>query len=252
LRRAKDFLDAERTRRGHDRVAGHFGIRFEDLSSRVGYYYEAKSRLSHPDCVNGDQGQWLSRNFFETLGGFDEALPFLEDARLSREVAQQGAWVALPGRLVTSARRFRAEGLFRRQTINALIRNFDALGRDSFFRGALALYREQKDAERLALGPFLALAHGETRASWFSTWGETGRYVRGNAWQLAFALDCRRNFQAGFYPGDGPTPTAERFQGPFDRLTDNGLGRAAAAVLTMMAFYALWAYVAVFERGEHR
>ncbi len=239
---ARAMAEARRAR-GH-RVAGHFGVRFLRSAPGAGgayYFYEAKTRLGRPDSINGDQGMWLSRAYLDELGGLDERLPYLEDARLARRVSATGEWVTLPGSLGTSARRFEVEGLAARQTLNALLRCFDAIGFSAFLAEAPGAYRAQGGAGRLDLCPFLRLAHrlilaegGAGAARW---WWRTGGYVAANAWQLAFALDCRRNRAAGCAPGEGPTPWLDRY----DRWVGPGLtrspGRAAATLVTLAWFY---------------
>lgn len=243
LARARERMAAERAARGTDRLAGHFGVRFlraDPRPSAAYYFYEAKTRLGRVDCVNGDQGFWLSRRYFEELGGFDESLPYMEDARLARAVLRTGAWVPLPGRLGTSARRFEAEGLRERQTLNALLCNFDAIGFRAFFAAAAEAYRSQAGAGRLRLGPFLRLAHRLSRAEgtgrWLAYWYRTGGYVAENAWQLAFALDCGRNRRAGLPPGDGPTPWLDRWDRWGGPLLRTPPAKAAAAGLTATWF----------------
>jgi glycosyltransferase involved in cell wall biosynthesis len=247
-------MRAERARRASERVAGHFGLRFDRAlpgtpRAQAGYYfYEAKTLLGRPECVNGDQGFWLARAYFDELGGFDESLPYLEDARLARRVFSTGAWVTLPGRLTTSARRFEVEGLGARQTLNALLKNFDAIGLSGFFEEAAEAYREQARAGRLQLGPFARLAHRASRAQgwrrFLGYWWGTGGYVAANAWQLAFALDCRRNRRAGFPPGKGPTPWLGRYDRWGAPLVTSPPGRLAATLLT-----AGWFFGAVFPPG---
>ena len=244
LARAWQRMDRERSCRGSFRVAGRFGLRF--VRSRPGhegayYFYEAKTRLNRPEVVNGDQGLWLERAYFEELGGFDESLPYLEDARLARRIDETGAWITLPGTLGTSARRFEVEGLPVRQTLNALVRNFEAIGMNGFFARAADAYRLQGRAARLRLGPFLRAAERESRshgakafARWW--WGTAG-YVASNAWQLAFALDCRRNRRAGLPPGRGPTPWLDRYDRRVGPLARSVPGRLGCLTVTGAWFY---------------
>lgn len=244
LARARESLEAERSRRGHFRVAGHFGLRFR--RSRPGrggayYFYEAKTLLGRPGCINGDQGLWLSRAYFDELGGFDESLPYLEDIRLARRIFATGAWVTLPGRLGTSARRFETEGLGARQTLNALLKNFDDIGLSGFFEEAAQAYRDQAGAGPLALGPLLRLAHRASCArGWrrfLRYWWDTGGYVAANAWQLAFALDCRRNRCAGHPPGEGPARWLARYDRWGAPVVTSAPGRLAATLVTAGWFF---------------
>ncbi|MFU8858627.1 MAG: glycosyltransferase [Deferrisomatales bacterium] len=249
LAAARARIEAERARRGTHRVAGHFGLRFarslpgSPRADAAYYFYEAKASLARPECVNGDQGLWLSPRYFEELGGFDESLPYLEDARLARRVFATGAWVTLPGRLVTSARRFETEGLRERQTLNALLRNFDVIGLGAFFEKAGQAYREQSGAGRLRLAPFARLAHRASLAGgwrrFLGYWWGTGGFVSANAWQLAFALDCRRNRRAGVEPGEGPTPWLSRYDRWGAPVVSSVPGRAATTLLVAAWFFAL-------------
>ena len=55
----------------------------------------------------GDQGIFVRRDLFEELGGFPN-LPLMEDYELSRRMkARKIPLTVLPGRIVTSARRYR-------------------------------------------------------------------------------------------------------------------------------------------------
>lgn len=157
LRLAVDTLRA----RGDHRLAGHFALRFERRchGRRFLYrYMEAKSAGNRRYAINGDQGLLLRRAWFETLGGFDESLPFLEDQRMAAHIEAEGAWTLLPGRLITSARRFETEGLGRRYLLMGLIMAMHLAGEDAFFERAPALYRAQAETDRLRLSPFLKLA----------------------------------------------------------------------------------------------
>lgn len=253
LARAQRDLACERGRRGSDRVAGHFGVRFlraEARPSLAYYFYEAKASLNRPDCVNGDQGFWLSRRYFDELGGFDESAALLEDAALAALVFATGAWIRLPGTVLTSARRFEAEGLLERQTVNALLRAFDALALPSFFRHAAELYRVHSAAQRLVLPLFFQAAHGslwdDGVREGLRRWLRAGRYVRSQAWQLAFWLDCRRNFRRSLPPGHGPLPWLQAWE----RWTGGGrpcrVADAVAAVGT-----AGWLYGGMVWTGAH-
>lgn len=225
------------------RVAGRFALRFARTAAAPSfpyYFYEAKARLNRPDCIHGDQGFLLARDFFYDLGGFDDELPLLEDDRLSARIFRQGRWLLLPREIITSARRFEVEGLYERQVISAIMLNFAALDCTPFFATLGDLYRRQDCTRRLALGPLLAgiddfMRSRPWRARW-RIWRATGSYVRPQAWQLAFLLDQRRNFRRGLPPGGGALTHLARHDRWFDRLTDHAIGRLAATLLTWSWF----------------
>jgi rSAM/selenodomain-associated transferase 2 len=194
VRLAVDALRLETSR--HGAVAGHFRLRFErpasgrDLAFR---FLERKTGLNRPYTINGDQGVLISASFFDTLGGFDERLPFLEDQQLAARIRDRGRWISLPGVLRTSSRRFEAEGFARRYFVMAVIMAAWRAGVDEFFQIAPELYRVQDETDLLDVEPVIdALWEtmrriGPTRA--LRAWLDVGAFARENGWQLAFWLD---------------------------------------------------------------
>lgn len=120
LARALDFAAAALG----PRDAGHFPLCFVDagaLGLDMGFN-EAKSALGRPETTHGDQGLLIRGQTLAVLGGYDDALPILEDQDLGRRlVAAGGRFRRLPGCLGTSARRFAAEGKPRRAVQNATL-----------------------------------------------------------------------------------------------------------------------------------
>jgi len=68
----------------------------------------------------GDQGVFVRRGVFERLGGFKD-FPLMEDVEFVRRLVRAGRMVELPLPLLTSARRWRRDGWFRRSTMNVLL-----------------------------------------------------------------------------------------------------------------------------------
>lgn len=228
---------------GGGAVAGRFALRFRrsvPAPSLPYAYYERKARLDRPGCTHGDQGLLLRRSFFLAVGPFDETLPVLEDTLLAEAVRRRGPWLLLPAEIWTSARRFETEGLLPRQILNALVMNAAAVGWEPFFRELPGLYRRQDRAARLRLAPFLERSGELLRAlpprERLRLWLRTGGYVRGNAWQLALALDVRRAFRSGADPAAAGTPALDLYDRWLDRLTDHPPGRLLAAFLTFAWF----------------
>jgi rSAM/selenodomain-associated transferase 2 len=241
LRKGLDLLAAEIARRGQEKVAGRFALRFnrQDQTPAWGYYhFECKARLDRRECIHGDQGFLLRRYFFTAVGPFDESLPMLAETLLAEVVREKGEWLLLPAEILTSARRFETEGLRERQTLNAIITNFAAAGWETFFRELPRLYGSQDRAERLDLHSFLLnidrLMSALPRRDRLRLWYATGRYVRDNAWQLALASDTRRNFRRGLPPGERELPALAFYDRYMNRLTDHPPGRLAAALLTRL------------------
>ena len=68
----------------------------------------------------GDQGYFVRRDRFAALGGFDD-VPLMEDVAFVRRLVRSGAVAELPLPLVTSSRRWRADGWLRRSSRNLLL-----------------------------------------------------------------------------------------------------------------------------------
>jgi rSAM/selenodomain-associated transferase 2 len=244
LRKAHNALASRVVRLGHEKVAGHFPLRFLRSAARPSmayHFYESKTRLNRKGCINGDQGFLLRRSFFDEIGGFDESLGFLEDERMAERIFAKGQWFLLPSEIITSARRFETEGLFERQVLNAFIMNFSAIGWDVFFKEAAGIYRTQKESGRLNLLPFfekiVELLKQESHKRRISLWYQTGAYVNENAWQLAYALDVRGNFRNRRDITENKRSFLEGFDSHWHLLVNHTLGRIVTTALTWTWFH---------------
>ena len=77
-------------------------------------------RVAHLRLPYGDQGFVVRRRIFHTLNGFHD-IPLMEDVEFIRRLVRAGRVKELPLALVTSARRWRRDGWFRRSTKNLLL-----------------------------------------------------------------------------------------------------------------------------------
>lgn len=68
----------------------------------------------------GDQGLFVRRRVFESMGGFRE-LPLFEDVDLVRRLIRTGVVTELPLPLLTSSRRWRRDGWVRRSLRNGVL-----------------------------------------------------------------------------------------------------------------------------------
>ena len=217
------------------RVAGHFPLRFSGTSAQHALFYrhvEGKTRLNRPYTINGDQGLLISHAFFDQLGGFDESLPFLEDQRIAAKIFAQGRWMVLPGKLVTSARRFETEGHAQRYTLMALIMGLHVGGADEFLARVPQIYASHFETGRLDLRPF----HSEienffTDLGFIERWKlllRIGRFVRENTWQLFYRRDVLR--------GDEDYPCLRFHDRLVEPLISNAFFNTLAAMLTRAWF----------------
>ncbi len=203
----------EQARRSLDsaNVAGHFGLRFRrrhpGKHDWIYRFMEAKTTINRPDTINGDQGLLISRDFFQRLGGFDESMSFLEDQRISAQIFRQGHWVVLPGRILTSARRFEDDGTHRVSWLMAMIMILHSIDLKIFFDLAPKLYREQSERNALRVSSFLGLVwdiqlRRTPLREVISGWYRVGKYLLFSSWLLFFLLDIllRPLYRHEMYP----------------------------------------------------
>lgn len=237
------YLQDYQKKTGTDTSAGRFALRFErepgDDSFAL-FYYESKAQLGRAGCVHGDQGMLCRKTFFDKVGPFREDLPVMEDTSLAEQVRQHGEWLLLPGEIITSARRFATEGWRARQTLNALMMNFLAIGWLDFFTKAPEVYQQQDKTCPLQLAPFFQLIDEllslmpaqQSRALWLAT----GAYVRSQAWQLGLFLDCRMAYRKNLAPLQQPGRWLNCCDRWFDPLTNHRLGNLISALLVRFWF----------------
>jgi rSAM/selenodomain-associated transferase 2 len=96
------------------RVAGgRFDIKLDGdglLLRIVGSLISLRSRISR--VATGDQAIFVRRSIFEQIGGYSE-IPLMEDIAFSRALKRAGRVACLKSRVITSARRWEREGVWR-------------------------------------------------------------------------------------------------------------------------------------------
>jgi hypothetical protein len=171
-------------------------------------------------------------------------LPYMEDARMALKVFQTGRWITLPGKVETSARRFETEGFTNRQIVNSFLCNFNHMGVNDFFSSAMDAYQAQDKATNLQLRPFLKLAHQQLFVDGpgvaLKRWYQTGEYVASNAWQLAFALDCRRGKKQDLMPGSIDARSLRFYDQRLQRVAGWRIVKLFTAIFTAIWFYSLF------------
>lgn len=94
-------------------VGGRFDVELEGdhwMLGIVGRLISYRSRLSR--VGTGDQAIFVRREVFRDMGGFPE-LALMEDVAFCRALKRAGAIACLRSRVVTSARRWEKDGVFR-------------------------------------------------------------------------------------------------------------------------------------------
>lgn len=69
----------------------------------------------------GDQSLFLSKTIFDNSGGFDERLIMLEDHEFINRIQKHNRFIVLPKSVITSARKYLTNGIFKTQAVYFLI-----------------------------------------------------------------------------------------------------------------------------------
>jgi hypothetical protein len=103
---------------GPEVVGGWFRFALDDSAWQARWIERAVAwRIRWLRLPYGDQGIFVRRERFHALGGFDD-IPLMEDVAFVRRMVSAGPVAELPLPLVTSARRWRADGWLRRSLRN--------------------------------------------------------------------------------------------------------------------------------------
>jgi rSAM/selenodomain-associated transferase 2 len=112
---------------GRGAEAGCFQMTFDDadwLMQLYGWF----TQFPLPVCRGGDQSLFITRELFERIGGFDERLQIMEDIEIIERIQRHAEFHILDSTVVTSARKYHANGTIRLQTIFGTIHLMYALG----------------------------------------------------------------------------------------------------------------------------
>jgi GT2 family glycosyltransferase len=94
-------------------VGGRFDIELDGkhwMLPLVGRLISYRSRLSK--VATGDQALFVRREVFQRIGGFED-IPLMEDIAFCRTLKRMGEVACLRSRVVTSARRWEIDGVWR-------------------------------------------------------------------------------------------------------------------------------------------
>lgn len=94
-------------------VGGRFDLSLDGehrMLKVIGAMINLRSRVGQ--SATGDQAIFVRREIFAALGGYPD-VPLMEDVALARALKRRGAVACLSSRVVTSARRWEAEGIWR-------------------------------------------------------------------------------------------------------------------------------------------
>lgn len=107
-----DLYVLEQVQNGNQ--AGCFRMKF-DHSHPVLFVSQWFTRVNHLSCRGGDQSLFVTKELFNEIGGYDESYIIYEDNEIIKRLYQKAKFVVIPKNLITSARRYRENGVWRLQ-----------------------------------------------------------------------------------------------------------------------------------------
>jgi hypothetical protein len=118
------------------------------------------------------------------------------------------------------------------------------MGEQNYFKLAGDIYKQQNLTQQLDLKPFLKITHqymnsGGLKAA-FRRWYQTGGYISGNAWQLAFAFDCQKNKRLGMPPNADDAPFLEFYEKYIAGAANWSVIKLLTSLVTIVWFYSLF------------
>lgn len=93
---------------------GCFRMKF-DYSHPVLFVSQWFTRINHISCRGGDQSLFITKELFNTIGGYNESYTIYEDNEIIKRLYQKEKFVVIPKYLITSARRYKINGTWQLQ-----------------------------------------------------------------------------------------------------------------------------------------
>jgi rSAM/selenodomain-associated transferase 2 len=100
--------------------AGCFTLRFDDPHPGLRFYsWFTKFRSTY--IRFGDQSLFVAASVFKEVNGFDESLVVMEDQKIVREIKRISRFIVVDDLVVTSARKYKENGVYRLQGVFFMI-----------------------------------------------------------------------------------------------------------------------------------
>lgn len=100
--------------------AGCFSLRFDDPHPGL-RFYSWFTKFGSTLIRFGDQSLFVKSKIFKMVNGFDESLIVMEDQQIVREIRRVTRFRLMNEQVLTSARKYKKNGVYRLQTIFFLI-----------------------------------------------------------------------------------------------------------------------------------
>jgi rSAM/selenodomain-associated transferase 2 len=95
-------------------LAGCFRLKF-DYSHPILMVLQWFTRFNHISCRGGDQSLFITKNLFEEINGFNDQFIIYEDNEIISRLYDKKQFKVIPEYIITSARRYRKNGVWRLQ-----------------------------------------------------------------------------------------------------------------------------------------
>ena len=120
-----DFHILEKNSEGEK--AGCFQLQFD--SNHIALRLTAfATRFNSSICRGGDQSLFIEKELFNQLNGYNENYFVCEDGELIDRIYKQTSFCVLPQKLITSARRFNENGVWRLHFLHGIIHLMRSMG----------------------------------------------------------------------------------------------------------------------------
>ncbi|UQD57343.1 TIGR04283 family arsenosugar biosynthesis glycosyltransferase [Flavobacterium sp. K5-23] len=103
------FIDNEITKGNN---AGCFRMKFDSQHPLL-VISQWFTRINHISCRGGDQSLFISKEIFDEIGGYNENFTIYEDNEIISRLYAKNQFTVIPKTLITSARRYRQNGVTR-------------------------------------------------------------------------------------------------------------------------------------------
>jgi rSAM/selenodomain-associated transferase 2 len=100
--------------------AGCFILRFNDSHPGL-KFYAWFTRFKSTLIRFGDQSLFVTKSLFEAVGGYDESLIVMEDQKIVRSIKRESPFKIIERPVITSARKYRKNGVFKLQAVFFMI-----------------------------------------------------------------------------------------------------------------------------------
>ena len=119
--------------------AGCFRMKF-DYKHPVLMISQWFTRFNHISCRGGDQSLFITKELFEEIKGFDEKFIIYEDNEIISRLYSKKQFIVIPDYIITSARRYHQNGIWRLQYHFSIIHLKHRLGHST--ENMLQYYRK--------------------------------------------------------------------------------------------------------------